>query len=274
MANVVILEQLHATLFEILCEFDRICRKHQIQYFLDSGTALGAVRHGGFIPWDDDIDVGMLRSEYNRFLDIVESELGDNFFLLSTESDPAYTKYHVKIVKKHTLFPEQGTEKLKHRGIYIDIFPFDKVPENEKIRNNYFRKVMRMRDIISLKRSGNTKGKFKLKILNHFLKLIPLSFLEGYLEKVTQIYNHTTSKYVTCLFYKMLVGRKDIFFPISAINPSIEIEFSGRSFMIMNGYDEYLKVMYKDYMQLPPKDKQTFHFDGEIIFNTESDYRN
>lgn len=268
MTNDVILKQLHATLFEILCEFDRICRKHQIQYFLDSGTALGAVRHSGFIPWDDDIDVGMLRSEYNRFLDIVESELGDNFFLLSTESDPAYTKYHVKIVKKYTLFPEQGTENLKHRGIYIDIFPFDKVPEDEVERKDIIRKVLVMRDIVRIKRTNQTRGKLILKILNVFLKLVPLRILEHYQEKLWDKYNRTSSMFVTCYFYKMLVGR-DLYFPISLMYPSIEIDFEGRSFMIMNGYSDYLTLMYKDFMQLPPEEKRIYHFKGEILYDTD-----
>lgn len=269
MTNDVVLKQLHSTLFDILCEFDRICRKHQIQYFLDSGTALGAVRHGGFIPWDDDIDVGMLRSEYERFLIVAQDELRDNFFLLSQETDSGYLKYHVKLVKKNTLFPELGTENLRHRGIYIDIFPFDKVAEDDVERRNVINKVLAMRHIIRIKRTNQDRGRLSLKILKVFLKLVPLRILEHYQEKLWDKYNRTSSNFVTCYFYKMLVGR-DLYFPISLMYPSIEINFEGRSFMIMNGYSEYLKIMYKDFMQLPSEEKRIYHFEGEILFDTDS----
>lgn len=267
MTKDLILQQLHSVLFEILYEFDRICRKHSIQYFLDSGTALGAVRHGGFIPWDDDIDVGMLRSEYEKFLSVVQTELSDKFVLLSSDSDSSYFKYHVKLVRKNTLFPEGGTDNSQHHGIYIDIFPFDKVPEDEIKRKKVVRKVLILRSCIRLKRTNNNKGKLILKILYIFLKLVPLRLLEKYQNKVFIKYNDTTSKFVTCYFYKMLVGR-DLYFPISVMNPSVEILFEGHSFMIMNGYIDYLKIMYNNYLQLPPKDKRTFHFEGNIIFDT------
>lgn len=263
MTNDLILKQLHSILFEILCEFDRICRKHHIQYFLDSGTALGAVRHGGFIPWDDDIDVGMLRSEYEKFMSVAEKELNSNFFLLSSNSDTAYLKYHSKLVKKNTVFPEKGTEGLKYRGIYIDIFPFDKVPDNKISRRIITRKILNLRRIIRLKQASNNSGK----LLLYFLKFIPLHLLERYQEKLWKCYNESSSQFVTCYFYKMLVGR-DLYFPISIMNPSVEIKFENHSFLIMNGYDEYLKTMYNNYMQLPPKDKRTYHFDGEIIFDS------
>ena len=266
MANDVILKQLHAALFEILCEFNRICQKHHIQYFLDSGTALGAIRHGGFIPWDDDIDVGMLRSEYDRFLKVVQDELSDNFFLLSRDSDPAYIKYHVKLVKKDTLFLEQGIENLKYPGIYIDIFPFDKVPETTRERGNFFSKVLNLRAIIRIKRLGNNNSNFFLKTMSILLKIVPLPLLEYYLDKVCKSYNNTTSRYVSCLFYKMLIGR-DLYFPITVLSPSIEINFEGRSFLIMNGYDEYLKIMYKDYMQLPPENKRPTHNPALVKFS-------
>lgn len=266
MTNDMILQQLHTVLFEILCEFDRICRKHHIQYFLDSGTALGAVRHGGFIPWDDDIDVGMLRHEYEKFLIVAQNELSDKFFLLSPESDSAYMKYHAKLVKRNTIFPEKGTDNLKHRGIYIDIFPFDKVSEDSMTRKNVIRKVLLVRNFIRLKRTNNNGDGFSLKILCFLLKIIPLRLLESYQKKLWNHYNHTSSKYVTCYFYKMLVGR-DLYFPISAMSPSIETNFEGRTFMIMNGYNKYLKIMYNDYMQLPPEDKRTCHFNGDIIFD-------
>jgi lipopolysaccharide cholinephosphotransferase len=125
-----------------------------------------------------------------------------------------------------------------------------------------------MRDIIRIKRTNQTRGKLILKILNVFLKLVPLRILEHYQEKLWDKYNRTSSMFVTCYFYKMLVGR-DLYFPISLMYPSIEIDFEGRSFMIMNGYSDYLTLMYKDFMQLPPEEKRIYHFKGEILYDTD-----
>ena len=117
---------------EILLEVDRICKKHGVKYFLVSGTLLGAVRHKGFIPWDDDIDICMPVSDYRKFCKIAQEELGENFFFQSYETD-FYDRWFAKIRKNNTTCIEKVYENSRlHQGVWIDIFPLIGVKNNEE----------------------------------------------------------------------------------------------------------------------------------------------
>ena len=261
-----VLNKLHSVLFELLCEFDRICKKHNIQYFLDSGTALGAVRHGGFIPWDDDLDVGMMRNDYEKFLKVAPCEVGNNFVVLTKEIDVEYNKYHAKLVRKGTIYPEPDTESYKYRGIFIDIFPFDRISDNPRNRYWDFKKDLFYKKLIEIKKKSSFNKYKTLKIfLHYFLKLIPVTFLENKLQNLWDKYNKTESSYVTCYLYKVLLKRS-IIFPITSLLPVKQIAFEDRRFPIMCNYDKYLKIMYGTYMNLPPENQREFHCCGNIIF--------
>jgi len=127
------LDKLHETLYEILAEIDRICEKHGIPYFITGGTAIGAYFWEAIIPWDDDVDVGMTRRNYERFLEVAPKELGDRYFLQSPQTDPHVPFYFAKIRKNDTLFCENQFKGIDmHQGIFVDIFPFDSIPDDEK----------------------------------------------------------------------------------------------------------------------------------------------
>lgn len=263
-----ILEKLHSVLFELLCEFDRICKKHNIQYFLDSGTALGAIRHGGFIPWDDDLDVGMMRSEYEKFLKVAPEEIGEKYVILSKKIDVAYKKYHIKLVRKNTIYPEIGNENYKYKGIFIDIFPFDKVSDNINKRKSDFKKDLLYKKLISLKTSKIYCTSIPKMLLHYFLKLVPINWLEMKMYTLWIQHNESESSYATCYLYKMLQNR-NIVFPISSLLPVKQIQFENKVFSIMHNYDNYLNIMYGEYMKLPPENKREFHCCGDIIFDND-----
>lgn len=263
-----VLNKLHSVLFELLCEFDRICKKHNIQYFLDSGTALGAVRHGGFIPWDDDLDVGMMRDQYEKFLKVAPEEIGDNYIILSKNIDTTYKKYHVKLMRKNTIYPEIGNENCQYRGIFIDIFPFDKVSDNINIRKSDFAKDLLYKRLIRLKVSKLYCMNFSKLLLHYFLKLVPMNWLEKKMHNLWMRHNESDSLYATCYLYKMLL-KQEIVFPISSLLPIKDIRFENKEFFIMNNYDDYLKIMYGDYMKLPPENKREFHCCGNVIFDED-----
>lgn len=129
------LEKLHQILYEILEQIVHICKKHQIPYFVIGGTAIGALYDQAILPWDDDVDLGMLREDYNRFLQVAPQELGKEYFLSTVESDPHSPYYFAKVKKEHTCFIDPLFPEVKmHPGIFVDIFPFDRIPDNPILR--------------------------------------------------------------------------------------------------------------------------------------------
>ena len=126
------LRKVQLTELKILEKIDEICKKNNINYFLIGGTLLGAVRHKGFIPWDDDIDVGMLREDYEKFINVClkNGALGKDYYLHCNESDNDYFIPFIKVKKNNTTFAEKNIENINtHKGIFLDIFPYDNVPK-------------------------------------------------------------------------------------------------------------------------------------------------
>ncbi len=129
------LAALHCELYDILRATIQVCEKHNISYFPIGGTAIGALYDRGILPWDDDIDIGMTREDYNRFLEVAPKELGTDYFLSWVGSDIHTPYYFAKIKKNHTLFVEEMFKNVPmHQGIFIDIFPFDRIPDNKVLR--------------------------------------------------------------------------------------------------------------------------------------------
>jgi lipopolysaccharide cholinephosphotransferase len=126
------LTRLHDVLYEILAEIDRICMKYDIKYFVTGGTAIGVYFWQSIIPWDDDVDVGMTRYNYIRFIEVAQAELGDKYFLQTPQTDKHSLFFFAKVRKNGTIFSESQFQHVNmHQGIYVDIFPFDDIPENE-----------------------------------------------------------------------------------------------------------------------------------------------
>ena len=123
------LQRLQDALYQTLAEVDRICRKHGIRYFVTGGTAIGAYFWGKILPWDDDVDVGMMRPDYERFAKVAQQEMGDRFFLQSPETEPHTPFYFMKVRMNGSRFSESTFRHIDmHQGIYVDIFPFDRIP--------------------------------------------------------------------------------------------------------------------------------------------------
>lgn len=126
------LQQLQGALYETLGEVDRICRKHAIRYIVTGGTAIGALFWQKILPWDDDVDVGMMRPDYERFAKIAAEELGERYFLQTPDTEPHTPFYFMKVRLNGSRFSESTFQGIKmHQGIYVDIFPFDKIPRQK-----------------------------------------------------------------------------------------------------------------------------------------------
>lgn len=265
------LKKLRKILLYMLEIIDKICRENGISYFLDSGTALGAVRHGGFIPWDDDIDIGMMREDYDRFLQIAPQYLPPDLVLQNESNEPAYYFFFSKLRKLNTVLAENRKERdFTNKGIQIDIFPFDYIANDLKTANRRFNYVEKIR-IVAEKRLISVPPIPRIKrMIYYMLKLIPAHIYRNAAEKEMRKNNGEKSKYIASYTYMAARYRKCIF-PIEAIVPVKDILFEGRTFMIMNDPDCYLRLMYGDYMRLPPEDQRVpIHLNEHLCFDVQN----
>lgn len=255
------LRKLQLVELEIANEIKRVCVENNIKYFLESGTLLGAVRHGGFIPWDDDMDIGMMREEYEKFLKIAPEKLSSKFILQTWKNERDYSLTFAKVRKLDTIFLEYEFKySSMHNGIWVDIFPYDSVPEKKILLNlNQFERhiycaAMSMKcNIKPWKLLGSKWKSFK-----HELKHIPLipivklyskeKLINKY-ECVMKRYNNLNTQNISSPSGKWIVPRK-------CGEELSEMMFEGIMFSVPADSDLYLKSVYGDYMTLPPKDKQ------------------
>lgn len=246
---------------KILLELNRICDKHKIQYFLMGGTLLGAVRHNGFIPWDDDIDIGMMRSEYVKFLEVCKYELSEDYFLQTFESDESYLFAFAKIRLNGTEYSEPiNKDVLHHNGIYIDIFPFDHAPDNHYLRKLHRLMLLEM-DTMCWMKYGYVKkpttlklkalSTLRLKTHRYLSRFFSKSQLIRMRENLLQKYNKKQTKYC--------INASFFHYPSEIFDQFIELEFEGIKFPAPAGYTTYLECAYGDYMRLPPEHERIRH---------------
>ena len=263
------LTKLHKVLLHILLAFDKVCRENNLTYFLDSGTALGAVRHSGFIPWDDDVDVGMPRKDYELFLKIGPKKMPKEFFIQTKETDPAYKRNAAKLRLNGTIFEEIDDLQNGHNGIYIDIFPFDNIPHNNILANIDLAISRVLLYIVrSWYGSGNSSSLFRRFIIRTLIK----RFSEEQINYINELYVRYCRKYENCkprkitCYYWGMSQYKTYTFKTSKIFPVKEIIFEGHPLRIAQDYDYYLKKMYGDYMTPLASNNRTFHLKGKIDF--------
>ncbi len=258
---------------DILKEIDRVCQKHDIKYFLDCGTALGAVRHKGFIPWDDDIDIGMTRENYNKFIKIAPLELTENYFLQSLETEKKCPHLFAKVMKKNTLYMSWAWKNIDiPQGIWVDIFPYDYCTDEDDKSIKDFRllsKIYGYKMIPNrfLKDDGTIKWKLVSvvrKLLYYLLFLYPQKKLINQIDKVLNSFNKNNKKYsIPLVFPEILKLEKKIVEDLQVV------EFEDSFFPITKYIHEYLTLRYGDYMKLPPEEKRVGHL--VYKYNLKSD---
>ena len=262
------LEKIKEIQLEILIELDRICRAHGIKYNICAGTLLGAVRHKGFIPWDDDIDVRMLRSEYERFCKVCETELDtERFFLQNHKTDPNYRWQYVRILRNGTDYKRAGHEHLKQRtGLFIDILISDGVPKKE-LQMKWF-KLWNLvnRKILWSPVGARVCEKASQRLFFGMLSLIPTKIPFAIFEYHAKKYDERNCDTVTCMGLKPdvhIFGTQKIqkFGLNRAWHTELtELEFEGHMFYAPADYEQWLIEGFgTDYMELPPVEKRRSH---------------
>lgn len=235
----------------ILEEIDRICRKHDIKYWLDGGSLLGAVRHGGFIPWDDDIDIAMTLDDSRRFAEVALKELRSGLVLQTPETE--HTREPIMKVRDLNSFYVEGTEDFSldySKGLFVDIFPFIPYPNvSRSFCKRYGKAMSKCYSILHHSHQYSWRATFEL-----FYFGAKYLFCKAMWAAAFALRKRDT--YISNVLINNGYGimhRRDCLFPLSTI------EFEGKRFAAPADPDAYLRDLYRNYMEVPPKEKQKVH---------------
>lgn len=259
-----ILRKLQLTELEILCELDRVCRKHNLTYYIVGGTLIGAVRHSGFIPWDDDIDVSMPRKDFDKLCKIAKEEFSSEYFLQTHKTDKKCYFFYAKLRKNGTYFGEDKFEHTHlHKGIFMDIFPLDYIPDNKALQKLFFRGFSCLTGFICSKEKTSEflYKNMSLPFIVTFRLLqciLPKFLLLGLRALLAKLSNGLSRKHLLASLsgfhgYPMEIAPADWW------GDGCDIEFEGVTVKAPKEYHTLLTHMFGDYMQLPPEEERINH---------------
>ena len=253
------LDELKKMQLDILDDVADFCEKNGINYWIDCGTLLGAVRHGGYIPWDDDIDIGMLRTDYDVFKEKYnKSDRKYKFF--SVETDKNFNFPYGKVLNMNTELYEPNKKVGEKLAVNIDVFVYDNAPNDLEKTQKMYKKRNVLLALNTIKKAPYSLKKHRLLInalrapLYYVFKLLPKGYFSQKLIKNSKKYMNVHTDYVGNFTASTVIhSRKSIF------NSFIKIKFEGKEYNAPIGYDEWLTDFYGNYMELPPKEKQVSH---------------
>lgn len=252
------LDELKLIQLDILQALHDFCIENKIKYSLGCGTLLGAVRHKGYIPWDDDIDVYFMRNDYEQLIATFPHVYNNNIELISLERDKDWGRAYAKAYNNKTILLEDTTEKMRI-GIGIDVYAIDYVPDDEEEWRKYNKRRLFLQGVFSLKSMTISRNRSVIKnaiiLMSHIL-LLPLSHrrIAKFINKYAQKNNVKHHTYACECVQGVITGKKR--FKAEDFDAVIDSPFENHIFKIMKGYDDYLTNAYGDYMTPPPPDKR------------------
>ncbi len=259
------LNEKKSIMLSMMTELHDFCEENKITYFLTGGSLLGAIRHNGYIPWDDDIDICLPRKDYDRLISTFASFSG-NVSIRSIANTKGYMWPMAKAVDNRTLLIESKRE-VKGMGVYIDIFPLDNLPDDYELAKKYTKKVCRVKKAITLKYLRLRKGRSPFKnlavILLKALCLVPTKWFIKKIDRLSRKYENVDTKYVCNLSGAW--GIREISEKANFAY-GLKHAFENKEFNIPVGYDRYLTDVYGDYMTPPPPEKQISHHDSIVYW--------
>lgn len=260
-----LLRRVQLVQLEIAMEIKRVCDENGIRYFIDSGSLLGATRHKGFIPWDDDMDFGMLADEYEKFLRIAPEKLGSNYALQSWDTDQGYPFAFCKVLKLGTEFVEDVFENANKRNeLYVDVFPYYPFPTDEGLQKKQKRGVQTYKHILMVQsgmtpwtRPDGAMGKAKVwAMYAPFILMSKFVSRETAKKKYLEILNLSKGKESKGYFPAGTSKYGRWVIPPNCFTSYVELQFEDTTFSAPVDYKTYLTSAYGDYMQLPPEDQR------------------
>lgn len=258
------LRQAQLKMLAMLEAVDAICQKHQLDYWLEGGTLLGAIRHQGFIPWDDDLDISMPRASYEAFLQVAPGEIPPDMWLQTPQTDPGYFDLSVPLKirdlgSRFISVHEQGNEPYQ-QGIFIDIFVYDKMPVDKRKRRLAKLKAKKILRLLSWKYSSIPCGHYA-RLYKMLSKLFCRQTLEKHLQKIINESRYSPSPYLgygyDCV-NSSCVAYEDIY-------PLQRLLFEGKPFNVARRPEKILEQLFGDYMQLPPENERIMKHCRELI---------
>lgn len=261
-------EDIQKVLLSIMVKIDEICRSNKLTYYLFGGTLIGAIRHKGFIPWDDDIDIAMPRKDYKELIEIINTQRKDLHFI-SIENSNEYINPYGKIYDTSTVLFEHDYVEIKDLGVYVDVFPLDEQGTDIKTAEGLTRKMRLLNAFLfesNLKYYHRISKKWYYEIpkilMYPMAKALGTRYWVCKMDKMAQQYNGLGSKYLGC----NVDPNYHTIFEKRLFEKTIDVEFEGYFFMAPIGYDAILKQNYGDYMQLPPESKRISHHNTEAYY--------
>ena len=253
------IEQLKQRELEMLRLFLQVCEALGLRHYVVGGTLLGAVRHQGFIPWDDDIDVSLPRADYDRFVAEAQSHLPDWCFVQNYHTDPEFPYVFTKLRDSRTTYIETSAKNLHiNHGVYIDVFPIDYVPGAGRSRFDWENFFLEIRANYEM----NVRPSHKVRALQRLTLLRWPRVLDALEQREALFRNAGPSEHMANLCGAW--GKREIV-PASYFGPGTPLPFEGLTVMGPSNYDAYLRNVYGDYMQLPPVEKQVGHHYYELV---------
>ena len=259
-------------ILEIVEYFDRFCNNHNINYFLMGGSALGAIRHKGFIPWDDDFDVFMLPSDYYSFIEACESKLDSQRFYLQRERTDEWPLYFSKLRMNGTTFIEKDTiDRVMHKGFYIDIMCLNFTTKNLVVRYlQYF--SARLLTVATLNARGYKTDNLLKKVVLKILSPLITNSVQNFLLKIVQVFNRRTTSYLGHFFGRAKFA--NTCFPKTLIGNGRKVRFENLYLPVLDNVESYLEIRYgREFMKMPSKKTRDMYPNHFIYANPDMDYK-